>query len=86
MSWASEVLVCSFTLLLRPPSAAPSCPINRVFALTKPGRTTLVMSTIINGHGGPSNGVAAPGAEDGYTNHTSPSTSAGISVTNGYAQ
>ncbi|KAL1947428.1 hypothetical protein VTO73DRAFT_14389 [Trametes versicolor] len=44
------------------------------------------MSTIINGHGGPSNGVAASGAEDGYTNHTSPSTSAGVSITNGYAQ
>ncbi|KAI0637374.1 hypothetical protein C8Q77DRAFT_1097237 [Trametes polyzona] len=44
------------------------------------------MSMTINGHGGPSNGVAAAGVEDGYTNHTGPSSSAGVPVANGYAQ
>lgn len=40
---------------------------------------------MINGHSGPSNGVATPGAGDVYTTQNGASTSAGATV-NGYAQ
>ncbi|KAH9857636.1 hypothetical protein C2E23DRAFT_284595 [Lenzites betulinus] len=43
------------------------------------------MSMIINGHGGPSNGVAAAGAQDAYVNAV-PSTSGGNRLANGYTQ
>ena len=40
---------------------------------------------MINGHVGPSNGEAVSGEENGYVNHTAPSTSNGP-MANGYAQ
>ncbi|CDO74879.1 hypothetical protein BN946_scf185004.g29 [Trametes cinnabarina] len=42
------------------------------------------MSTMVNGHSGPSNGTVAAGDE--YTNHTGPSASVDVPLTNGYAQ
>ena len=82
-------------LLVRHPPPRCCCfsPSRRVHAPPKYSRTLLLLSfdetsTMINGHSGPSNGVAAASgtAADGYTNHTGPSTSAGGPMANGYAQ